>query len=77
MVWFEIAVTYLMVWWLLFFMALPFGVRRDESPVPGTADGAPARPYLLRKVLATTLLAALATWGVHWFVENGFIQIRP
>ena len=68
--------TFLIVWWLVFFMVLPFGVRPDESPVPGADRGAPARPHLLVKALATTVLAALATWGIVWLLGSGLIEFR-
>ena len=70
-------VTFGVVWWLFFFMALPVGVRPDDEPVPGSERGAPARPRLLIKALVATALAVLATWGVAWLLDSGLIQIRP
>ena len=69
--------TFGVVWWLVFFMALPFGVRHDEEPVPGADRGAPAQPHLLLKVLATTVVAALATWGIAWALGSGLVDFRP
>jgi predicted secreted protein len=70
-------VTFAVVWWLIFFMALPFGVRPEEHPVKGTVESAPARPRLWLKAGVTTLLAALATWGVAWIIQSGLIALRP
>jgi predicted secreted protein len=70
-------ITYGVVWWLIFFMALPFGVWPEENPVKGTVEGAPARPRLLLKATVTTVLAGLATWGVAWIIDSGLIQLRP
>ena len=70
-------VTYVVSWWLFFFMALPFGVRQDDAPVPGSERGAPGRPRLVPKVLAATVLAAVATLGVAWLIDSGLIQVRP
>ena len=70
-------VTFVVVWWLIFFMALPFGAEPDENPQPGNVESAPARPRLLLKALVTTVLAALATWGVAWLIGSGWIDIRP
>lgn len=72
-----IVATFLIVWWLFFFMALPFGVTVDENPVPGADPGAPARPHLLVKALVTTVLAGLATWGIDWLYGSGLIDFRP
>jgi predicted secreted protein len=70
-------VTFVVVWWLIFFMALPFGVQPDENPQPGNVESAPARPRLLAKALVSTVLAALATWGIGWLIGSGLISIRP
>ena len=52
---------YFLIWWLVLFAVLPWGVRRqdeEEEVVPGTDPGAPARPLLLKKAVATTLISA-------------------
>ena len=69
-------VTFVAVWWLIFFMALPFGVEPDENPQPGNVESAPARPRLLLKALVTTILAALATWGIDWLLASGVVDFR-
>jgi predicted secreted protein len=70
-------VTFSVVWWLFFFMALPFGAAPDDKPQPGTVESAPARPRLLLKAAAATVLAALATWGIAWLIGSGLIDLRP
>jgi predicted secreted protein len=61
---------YFIVWWICLFAVLPFGVRNahetGESVEAGNEHGAPVNPLLLRKVLATTILAAVIfalIWG--------------
>lgn len=61
---------YFVVWWLCLFVVLPFGVKSqlETGPVePGTEPGAPTRPLLLRKVLATTVLAAIIFAGIYLY----------
>ena len=70
-------VTYIVVWWLIFFMALPFGATPEENPQPGNVESAPAHPRLLLKMLITTVLAALVTWGIAWLIGSGLIDLRP
>lgn len=70
-------VTYSVVWWLIFFMALPFGAHPEALPQAGHAESAPARPRLWLKAGITTLLAGLATWGIAWLIGSGLIQLRP
>ena len=70
-------VTYVVVWWLIFFMALPFGATPDEHPQRGNVESAPARPHLLIKALITTVLAGLVTWAIAWLIGSGLIELRP
>jgi predicted secreted protein len=53
---------YFIIWWVVLFAVLPFGVRsQHESGVvaPGTDPGAPAVPQLLRKLVWTTIVAGV------------------
>lgn len=65
-------VVYVLLWWLTFFMALPVGVQvPDESEIgKGHATSAPRRPYLGRKALAATVIAAVL-WGVVYILVDG------
>ncbi|GAB4119314.1 MAG: DUF1467 family protein [Rhodothalassiaceae bacterium] len=72
--------VYLVIWWLVFFMILPIGVRSHreagEEIVPGSHESAPVRPMLWRKAGATTVLAGLL-WGVFYLIStNGWISLK-
>lgn len=59
---------YFVLWWLCLFIVLPFGVRNQHESgdvTLGTEHGAPDKPQLARKVLITTLLAAIIFAGVY------------
>ncbi len=66
----EAIVVFAIVWWLFFFMLLPWGVERNEAPEQGHDSGAPVRPKLVRKAVAATVLAAVATVAIRWMVES-------
>jgi predicted secreted protein len=76
---FSTGLTFIIIWWLVLFMVLPFGAAppADAEIEPGTARSAPARPRLLMKMLVTTGIAILLTIAARWFIESGFIQVRP
>jgi len=74
---FTAALTFVIIWWLVLFMVLPFGASPPDEIEPGHARSAPARPRMLIKILITTALAACLTVAVSWFVQSGYIQIRP
>lgn len=60
---------YFIIWWMVLFVVLPFGVTtHDEAGgtiEPGTVSSAPVKPYIGRKVAATTLIAAVL-WLAGW-----------
>jgi predicted secreted protein len=54
--------TFFLIWWVVLFAVLPWGVRSQQEGgeiVPGTDPGAPAIPRLLRKLVWTTGVAAV------------------
>jgi predicted secreted protein len=74
------AAIYFVLWWIVLFAVLPWGVKSQEeagSISPGSDPGAPARPLLLRKAIATTLVSAAimalgyAAWAIG-LVESIF-----
>jgi predicted secreted protein len=77
MTWFTAALTFVIVWWLVLFMVLPFGARPPEDVQPGTAPSAPAKPRMGLKILITTLIALALTVGIAWLIESGLIALRP
>ncbi len=57
---------YFVIWWTSLMIVLPFGIQSQREAgevVPGSEPGAPVHPYLLRRVLANTVLAAVI-WGL-------------
>jgi predicted secreted protein len=60
---------YFIIWWTVLFAVLPWGVRSQEESgavIKGTDPGAPAIPRLGRKLIWTSIVAALifAIWHV-------------
>lgn len=75
---FGLIVVFTIVWWVIFFAALPFGVQRtqDNELQPGHDPGAPRNPMLWRKALATTAITIVLVGG-SWLLDNqGVIDFR-
>jgi predicted secreted protein len=52
--------VYFLIWWIVLFAVLPWGVRaQGEEGVPGTDPGAPLVPHLRAKLVWTTLIATV------------------
>jgi len=53
---------YFIIWWVVLFAVLPWGVRSQEESgavAPGTDPGAPVVPAIWRKLVWTTLASAV------------------
>jgi predicted secreted protein len=67
---------FFVVWWVVLFAVLPFGVKSQHeagSFEPGTDPGAPQRPLLLIKVGATTVISAVVVAIAYAVWESGII----
>ena len=74
--WVGTGITFIITWWMVFFMVLPWGIKRPDDPEPGHEVGAPENPRLWRKVGVTTVISFVITVTV-WLVANaGWISIR-
>ena len=71
--------VYLVIWWLVIFMVLPWGARSviDEDDVQkGHAQGAPKNPRMVLKIAITTVISGVL-WGiVYTVIDSGVISFR-
>ncbi len=62
---------YFVVWWLILFAIMPFGMHTQDEEgevVLGTARSAPVRPNLLKKAIATTIVTTIVVGGLVFAV---------
>jgi predicted secreted protein len=66
---FTAAAIYFVIWWVVLFAVLPWGVRSQHESgemTPGTDPGAPVLPDIRRKLVWTTIVATAVF--AAWFV---------
>jgi predicted secreted protein len=71
--------VYVVIWWLVLFITLPFGVRAptDEEMEPGQEPGAPVKPMMWRKAAYCSVIS-LVIWLIFYFIADaGLISFRP
>ena len=70
---------YFIVWWIVLFAILPFGVRTSEEvgekKLPGFAESAPHRPQLLPKMLVTTVISTIIFAGLYAIIAHNVITL--
>ena len=68
-------VVYILLWWWVFLMSLPFGIKTPDQVETGHATSAPERPMLWRKVTISTAIASVLFSIVYWIIEKGLISL--
>lgn len=62
MAWTTALAIYFLIWWVMLFAVLPWGIRsqaEDGSVIPGSEPGAPALPRLFARLIWNTLVSAI------------------
>ena len=67
-----IIVVFVIMWWVVFFMALPIGIKAGEAK-DGNFNGAPVNPNIKIKAVVTTLITAVLTAVYYWADANFFL----
>ena len=75
-IWSGIAV-YFIIWWVVLFAVLPWGVQNareaGETIEVGNEPGAPVKPRLLLKALVTTIISGLIFAVVYVAFSSGWL----
>jgi len=68
-------VVYVIVWVVILFMVLPFGVRQPDETEPGHMPGAPENPRIGLKFAVTSGIAAVIWFALYFTVEYEVISL--
>ncbi len=63
---------YFILWWVCIFMVLPHGIKGQheaDAVVEGSEPGAPVKPHLRRKIIQTSLFAAII-WAIGYVLYS-------
>ncbi len=70
---------FFLIWWVVLFGVLPWGIRSQHESgevVPGTDPGAPAIPNLGRKLLWTTVVSAVIFAACYVVYVNRLVTLE-
>ena len=74
---------YFVMWWIVLFVTLPFGVRSQHEDgegagqvTPGTDPGAPVLPLMARKLIWITIVSAVIFAVAILAYNAGYLNIE-
>ena len=70
---------YFVLWWIVLFVTLPFGIRsqhEDGESAAGTDPGAPVMARMALKLIWTTILSAVIFAIAMWAYYQGYLNIE-
>ncbi len=70
---------YFVVWWIVLFAVLPFGIQSQHEAgesAAGTDPGAPTAPGMKKKLLWTTVISATLFGIAWWAYTQGYLGIE-
>jgi predicted secreted protein len=70
---------YFVIWWIVLFVTLPFGVRSQHEEgggTDGTDPGAPMLPQMGRKLIWTTVISAIVYGLAALAYSAGYFNVE-
>jgi len=65
--------VFLMIWFIVFFMSLSFGVNVSGDKIIGNAKSAPDNPNLKLKLLISLFISLIPTLIIYWLINNNIL----
>tara|TARA_B100001094_G_scaffold305034_1_gene334513 strand:- start:500 stop:754 length:255 start_codon:yes stop_codon:yes gene_type:complete len=73
-------VTYVCIWWIVFFSILPVGIKSErrqfKESIGGNDPGAPKNPKILSKFIYSTLITTIIFLGIYYMVKYNYFNLR-
>lgn len=67
---------YFLIWWIVLFAVLPWGVRaQGEDAPPGSDPGAPRVPMIFAKLIWTTAVAGVLFGVLAYLYAKGWVTL--
>tara|TARA_B100001093_G_C26419743_1_gene839269 strand:- start:163 stop:417 length:255 start_codon:yes stop_codon:yes gene_type:complete len=73
-------IVYVLIWWVIFFSVLPFGIESNKEifkdSIEGNDPGAPKNPKIAKKFLITTIITSILFIMIYYAVKLNFLNLR-
>ena len=68
--WITAIISYFLVWWVLLFTVLPWGIEKETESEMGNDPGAPRDPFLKKKIIVTSVMAMVLLIVAYILIET-------
>ena len=69
-------IVFILTWWMVLFMVLPWGVEMEGANKEGTLPAAPKRHNVKKKMLITTGIAFVLTFIIVAAINANVVDFR-
>ena len=72
-----LAIIYIIIWWMVFFIILPIDVNRLKSvKIEGEDTGSPENPKMLKKFIYCTGITTVIFMIIYLLIKYEYLNLR-
>ena len=72
-----LAIIYIIIWWMVFFIILPIDVNRHKSTkIDGEDVGSPENPKMLKKFIYCTSITTVIFVIIYLLIKYEYLNLR-
>ena len=72
-----LAIIYIMIWWIVFFVILPIDVNRQKLiKIDGEDTGSPENPKMLKKFIYCTGITTVIFVIIYLLIKYEYLNLR-
>ena len=72
-----LAIIYIIIWWIVFFLILPLDVNREKLiKIAGEDAGSPENPRMLKKFIYCTGITSIIFIIIYLLIKYEYLNLR-
>jgi|TARA_B110001450_G_C17238701_1_gene326527 predicted secreted protein len=72
-----LAILYIIIWWIVFFVILPIDVNREKPiKIEGEDAGSPENPKMLKKFIYCTGITSIIFIIIYLLIKYEYLNLR-
>jgi predicted secreted protein len=72
-----LAIIYIIIWWIVFFIILPIDVNRQKfSKIEGEDSGSPENPKMIKKFTYCTGITTVIFMIIYLLIKYEYLNLR-